>query len=191
MRDLAEYNAYMSKYMSARYHRRKAEAIAYMGGQCQHCGYSKCIAALEFHHRDPHTKEFEWRKMRLLAWDAVLAELDKCDLVCSNCHKELHFDERIHIEAQQYAEAIARRKQEQQIVPRNCERCNTVFETREPNQRFCSADCSSKSRMKIVWPIDLPELVAVSSKAAVARMLGVSDKAVNNRLVRYHSENRM
>ena len=68
----------------------KEQAIAYKGGCCQSCGYDKCIAALEFHHRDPNFKENGIAKMRIQNFDVLKIELDKCDLLCSNCHKEEH-----------------------------------------------------------------------------------------------------
>jgi len=36
----------------------KAKCVAYKGGRCEICGYNKCIAALQFHHKDPSAKEF-------------------------------------------------------------------------------------------------------------------------------------
>ena len=58
----------------------------------QTCGYSKCLGALEFHHLDPSQKDFEIGGLKLHAWsDVVKRELDKCILVCSNCHKEIHY----------------------------------------------------------------------------------------------------
>ena len=73
-----------------RWKRRKREAIEYKGGACSVCGYSKYYGALHFHHRDPSTKEANWTKIRLWTWNKVLTELDKCDLLCANCHAEEH-----------------------------------------------------------------------------------------------------
>lgn len=73
-----------------RWKKRKIEAITYKGGACSKCGYSKYYGALHFHHRDPSTKEASWNKIRLWPWDKVLTELDKCDLLCANCHAEEH-----------------------------------------------------------------------------------------------------
>lgn len=56
------------------------------------CGYSKCIEALEFHHLDPTEKEFEISDRR--SWEALTAELDKCILLCANCHREYHSENR-------------------------------------------------------------------------------------------------
>lgn len=72
--------------------RFKQRCVDYKGKDCIRCGYNRCIAALEFHHRDPSEKDFKISLTRnQYRWEQVKLELDKCDLVCSNCHKELHF----------------------------------------------------------------------------------------------------
>lgn len=69
----------------------KKDAIEYKGGKCQICGYDKCDSALEFHHLDPSQKDFGiGAKGYTRAWSKVKEELDKCILVCSNCHREIH-----------------------------------------------------------------------------------------------------
>ena len=62
-------------------------------GKCSMCGYDKNYAALEFHHRNPENKVFnlDSRNLSNTNWDSILKELDKCDLLCSNCHAETHF----------------------------------------------------------------------------------------------------
>ncbi len=67
----------------------KFRAIAYKGGGCRYCGYSKCVRSLQFHHRDPSQKDFGI-STSIRSWKRVKAELDKCDLVCANCHGEVH-----------------------------------------------------------------------------------------------------
>jgi hypothetical protein len=69
----------------------KRKAVEYKGGCCVRCGYKKCIAALDFHHRNPDEKDPNWRRMRCWTFEKVRKELDKCDLVCSNCHDEIHY----------------------------------------------------------------------------------------------------
>ena len=70
----------------------KIRCVVYKGGKCQKCGYEKCHTALDFHHRDNKEKEFGINIMRGKSWAIVTAELDKCDLLCANCHREQHFD---------------------------------------------------------------------------------------------------
>lgn len=77
-----------------RYRRYKEEAVAYKGGKCCVCGYSKCMGSLEFHHTNPNEKDAEWAlKIKNKITDNVKEELDKCILVCRNCHQEIHFNE--------------------------------------------------------------------------------------------------
>ena len=66
----------------------KAMAVKLKGGCCSICSYDKSIAALEFHHTNPETKEENINKFT--SWPKVEKELEKCILVCSNCHRELH-----------------------------------------------------------------------------------------------------
>lgn len=69
----------------------KIKAIEYKGGQCFCCGYSKCTRALNFHHLDPSEKDFTVSQNGIkMAFDKLKLELDKCILVCSNCHMEIH-----------------------------------------------------------------------------------------------------
>jgi hypothetical protein len=84
----------------ANYHRlqteRKARAIEYKGGKCIHCGYKKCPAALDFHHVDPTKKLFGIAQgIVKYCWQKIQDELDKCDLVCSNCHREIAYEQKL------------------------------------------------------------------------------------------------
>ena len=68
---------------------KKKVLVEYKGGKCERCGYSKCLRALQFHHIDPHTKEFEVSRARQ-SLDELKKEADKCMLLCANCHAEIH-----------------------------------------------------------------------------------------------------
>lgn len=68
----------------------KLRSLEYKGSKCQLCGYSKCIRALEFHHINPSDKSFGIaRKGNTRSWSRIKEELDKCILLCSNCHAEV------------------------------------------------------------------------------------------------------
>ena len=70
----------------------RAKAIEYKGGKCKKCGYNKCPAALDFHHRDPSTKSFGISSKGMTrSFEKIKEELDKCDLICANCHREIHY----------------------------------------------------------------------------------------------------
>ena len=73
----------------------KHELILYKGGKCEICGYNKCDAALEFHHKNPDEKEFGIAyKGYTRSLEECKKEVDKCILVCANCHREIHEEER-------------------------------------------------------------------------------------------------
>ena len=69
----------------------KKKQVEFFGGKCKICGYDKCHNALEFHHLDPTIKEESPSSLRQvtdeLRWKS---ELEKCILLCSNCHREVH-----------------------------------------------------------------------------------------------------
>lgn len=73
-----------------RMRRTKRMCIEYKGGKCEKCGYDKYDGALEFHHLDPSKKDFAISKKKARYIDKLKPELDKCILLCSNCHRELH-----------------------------------------------------------------------------------------------------
>ena len=69
----------------------KRKALKYKGYKCIFCKYNYYEGALEFHHIDPKTKSFGiGQKGYTRSWLKVKEELDKCILVCSNCHQEIH-----------------------------------------------------------------------------------------------------
>src|SRR5262249_39229055 len=85
---------YCKSCFNARAHQRqkqiKRQCVEYKGGCCSLCGYNRCMKALEFHHLDSEAKEREISEMKSRSFERLKPELDKCILVCSNCHREIH-----------------------------------------------------------------------------------------------------
>mgnify|MGYP000644676537 CR=1 FL=1 len=73
----------------------KQKAVEYLGGKCSICGYNKCNRALDFHHINPEEKDNTISSLYNYSWDNIKKELDKCILLCANCHRELHTKERL------------------------------------------------------------------------------------------------
>lgn len=67
----------------------KKELVDYKGGKCELCGYNKSLRALQFHHTNPNEKDFNIGGITTLN-EMIMKELDKCILVCANCHSEIH-----------------------------------------------------------------------------------------------------
>lgn len=68
----------------------KQKLVDYKGGKCESCGYDRCVTALDFHHLDPKEKEFTIGSNKGKSWEALKVEVDKCAMVCANCHREIH-----------------------------------------------------------------------------------------------------
>lgn len=71
----------------------KKQLVKYKGGKCEICGYDKCYRALQFHHKNPKEKDFSVSaglKLGDFDMNNYYKEVDKCILVCANCHSEIH-----------------------------------------------------------------------------------------------------
>lgn len=91
-KDRREYNI---KSVSKRRKDIRLRAVQLGGGKCVRCGYSKYPEVLEFHHRDHNQKLFSIGQGGLTrSWKRVSEEVRKCDLLCANCHREIHVEER-------------------------------------------------------------------------------------------------
>lgn len=77
------------EYYQTKRYRIKKEMVEYKGGECEMCGYQKSLRALQFHHKDPSKKDFNIGGITAMN-ENVKKELDKCILVCANCHSEIH-----------------------------------------------------------------------------------------------------
>lgn len=67
----------------------RERAIAHKGGCCRICGYNACLAALDLHHVYEDTKEFNISS-KMTSWSAIVSELEKTELLCCRCHREVH-----------------------------------------------------------------------------------------------------
>ena len=85
LKDRTAYNVYMRTYMLKRYRERRKHALKTLGGCCAKCGAKK---GLELDHKDPATKAFGISQMWSVSKKRYEAELRKCQLLCSRCHRE-------------------------------------------------------------------------------------------------------
>ena len=73
-----------------RWRRIKIEEVERLGGRCADCGGRFHPDVFEFHHLDPSAKDYQWTKLRLFSADRRRRELDKCVMLCANCHRMRH-----------------------------------------------------------------------------------------------------
>ena len=82
---------YLKKAVQKRRHQIREMALEYKGKKCAICGYNEYIQALEFHYLIDDDKDFGISaKGYTRSWKQVRSELDKCVLLCANCHREVH-----------------------------------------------------------------------------------------------------
>ena len=153
--------------------RKKMFAVEQFGGKCQICGYDKCISALDFHHVDKTSKkENPAYVIMRWSWKKAKTELEKCILVCSNCHREIHFK----------SMDISLMNLVSPWIEVECQCCKKKFSTKINNQRFCSNGCRGYMDRKVVnrpTKEDLEKLI--NDKVPwlqMGRMFGVTDNAV-------------
>ncbi len=152
--------------------RNKQRAVEYLGGKCSICGYNRCLAALDFHHVDPLTKEASIsHAIHCWSWKRAKKEVDKCILVCSNCHREIH-NGMYEVESLEMYFLLE--------ITKCCLTCKSDFITKNEQQKFCCAKCRSISQQVINRPSkdELYKLVWDKPTIQVAEQFGVSDKAV-------------
>lgn len=77
-----------SRSLTIRHEAMKKALVKLKGGKCERCGYDKCLRALEFHHIDPNEKDFQVSAFK--NYSRLKKEVEKCMLLCANCHAEIH-----------------------------------------------------------------------------------------------------
>jgi len=72
----------------------KKRCIDFLGSKCAVCGLkTEFLSVYDFHHKNPEEKERGVRDLLCGSWEKLERELIKCILVCSNCHRIIHFKE--------------------------------------------------------------------------------------------------
>jgi len=90
-RSYADRRNYLIGAVQKRRKKIREMALDYKGARCSRCGYDKCAEALEFHHVSSDGKDFGISdKGYTRSWAKIKEELDKCIILCANCHREVH-----------------------------------------------------------------------------------------------------
>jgi hypothetical protein len=91
--------AYLARVRAQR--REKKEWLDSFKVACNRCGESH-VACLEFHHRNPAEKDFLLSVgVAKYSLDKLKSEVEKCEVICSNCHRKHHWNERNNVEREE------------------------------------------------------------------------------------------
>lgn len=129
--------------------KRKYEYILNHGGKCEICGYNKNIAALEFHHKNPEEKEFQidLRKFANCDIDKLNNELNKCIILCANCHREIHNPELSIINTLDLIKDVNKKSFNSKKSGRICPVCGNRFPI-STGKIYCSDKCRESVKFK-------------------------------------------
>ena len=162
-------------------HKRKDDILYVMGDKCCLCGYCKAKTALELHHLDPSEKDFTIGACLNRSWDTLHKEIQKCILVCSNCHREIHeglLDQELQSSYNSArGEEITQKNQEIRKGKKHyCFNCGKVISSKA---KFC-VDCSYLERQTVERPSreELKKLIREKTFVEIGRMYQVSDNAI-------------
>ncbi len=169
----------------------KHDLIEYKGGKCEICGYNKCESALEFHHLNPEEKEFAISsKGYTRSFELCKKEVDKCILVCANCHREIHENEieklfllkssndnKIKIDEEKVKSLLNQRLTQKDIS-------NTIGISVSSLKRFLKKNNLNKQKES---PSQINEdilelMLKYKNYTKVGKVLGISDNAVRKRV---------
>lgn len=172
--------------------RLKERLLYVMGNKCQICGYNKCDKALEFHHLNPEEKEFTISYNMNKSWDKVVTEVQKCALLCANCHRELHdglIDETQLSSpfSQERADEISEKIRKIKVHQIHyCKRCGKEISGKGKTD-YCS-DCVAFARRKIERPSrdKLKEEIRTESFKELGRKYGVVDNTIRKWCKKYN-----
>lgn len=157
-----------------RWRDRKRKAVELLGGKCCKCGYNKNLSALDFHHIDPKRKKHDWKTLRQLSWKSIINELEKCVLLCKNCHAEIHNIE----DTVMNTVGIDNASLTNILSPSGkCQCCDSdVYGT-----LYCSVNCHRLHRRKVKERPSKEELIQLlknNSYVAIGKKYKVSDNAI-------------
>lgn len=166
--------------------RRKNNLIQVCGGKCCICGYNKTNSALEFHHIDPSKKDYGIAQGTCHDLEKDLQEVQKCILVCANCHREIHdglYNEEQLKQLQIFDEEVANQLRQDKIKLQTknvyiCLSCGKEI-TRYSKSGLCK-ECAKKESRVIQRPSreELKILIRKKSFTEIARIYEVSDNAI-------------
>ena len=94
-RQQIDYKPKTNEYQLKRRLERKEWAIKYLGDQCAKCGNKFQPHIYDFHHKNPKEKENNLGMYLAGSFTKLKKELDKCILLCANCHRDVHWGEKI------------------------------------------------------------------------------------------------
>jgi hypothetical protein len=171
-------------YCMSRWVDKKIKAVEYKGGVCVDCGKEYHFSAMQFHHVDPSKKEWDWTELRKRSTKDIETELNKCILLCANCHALRNFKTETHLNYEEYL------KYKENISPRvkkEIPKCKCGKEIKFKTDTGMCRSCYVISTRKTERPPKniLEDEIKEMSWVALGKKYGVSDNAIRKWATQY------
>lgn len=166
----------------------KQDLVTYKGGKCEVCGYNKCMRALTFHHINPNEKDFNISNKYSASLNSLKKEADKCQLLCHNCHNEVHEKQDMERKKdyQKKYEYFQKYIKIQPLTNKKCKHCFNNFMPDKSSRVYCSVKCCNEANPSKMPPKEeLQALIWQKPTTHIAKQFGVSDKAVEKWCKKY------
>lgn len=156
--------------------KRKIELIKLKGGSCNNCGYSNNISALEFNHLCCKTFTIDLRALSNKKWEDLAKEVENCNLLCANCHREYHHEELSFSNIENIINQSVIKKKNKRNDSK-CEICNKYFK-RITGKKYCSEICRNKSKNFPKIDNIIEKYNEYKSWKKVSEYFGLSEKTI-------------
>ena len=170
--------------------RIKKYLVECTGGKCRKCGYDKHFQVLDFHHIKKKKHSISYMICKHFQLEKIVQETKKCILLCSNCHRSLHFnlwkiserEKKIYFNDKVKRELFRKKKKE--LFKKKCKVCSKILTVKSNSEfqkrQFCSHKCSYFAHRRTKWPTrnQLKKEIKRFSWLALGRKYKVSDNAV-------------
>jgi len=148
---------------------RKLHFVEKLGGCCSICGYNKNIASLEFHHinNEHKTLNLSSTDMKNNNLSILLEEIDKCVLLCSNCHREHHNNELNNFKNLNLETDTVNNIEN---VTSDCSICGNKLKSKQ--RKYCSKKCSNVNNGRNRQSYKNQKNKAIKRKIMLVNLLG-------------------
>lgn len=159
----------------------KRRLVICFGGRCGVCNLVDHDVVYDFHHRDPANKNFQ-PTAKIRAWPKVVAEMQKCVMVCSHCHRKIHSGLiAIPDDAPVFDETLVAKSDFALYAGPVMDNCPVCGGQKDAVRKACSVKCAGSLRTSALKPRDLialSETVKLRGYTAPAKEIGVSDNTI-------------
>jgi len=159
----------------------KRRLVICFGGKCGLCDLVDHDVVYDFHHRDPSKKDFQ-PTTKIRSWERIAAEMQKCIMVCSHCHRKIHSGLiSIQDDVQRFDPSLIDKTEYAHRVGPMIDGCPVCGNPKNAFRKACSLVCAGSLRVTGKHPSDLPATVeSIKSRgySSVAKEIGVSDNTL-------------